>query len=259
MGASSLGSPQSLNLYAYVQNNPIDLIDPSGLCVFRVTIVIPRGMNVGTYGTQEVLDAAKAEITRIFEEAGHKVIFGKGKADAAYTTSLLPGTSADNPSRIAYTNPGTNSGGVMTGKLTEMANSPGGADGVTVAGQGIGLGRVIAHEKVAHFLLASLGTNTSEHTSTGLTRRSFDAGTLFKSDKSNLYNLDPTQAQQLNEYCKKTPPPNNVAGGGGIDSNYYGGRGGYPSWWYSMQEFVNWVNSIPVGERDGWGEPKILD
>jgi uncharacterized protein RhaS with RHS repeats len=30
-GASSLGSPQSLNLYAYVENNPIDFVDPSGL------------------------------------------------------------------------------------------------------------------------------------------------------------------------------------------------------------------------------------
>lgn len=31
MGAASLGNPQSLNLYAYVQNNPIDYTDPSGL------------------------------------------------------------------------------------------------------------------------------------------------------------------------------------------------------------------------------------
>jgi len=30
-GSSSIGNPQSTNLYAYVQNNPIDFVDPSGL------------------------------------------------------------------------------------------------------------------------------------------------------------------------------------------------------------------------------------
>jgi murein DD-endopeptidase MepM/ murein hydrolase activator NlpD len=31
MGAVDIGDPQSLNLFAYVQNNPIDFVDPSGL------------------------------------------------------------------------------------------------------------------------------------------------------------------------------------------------------------------------------------
>jgi RHS repeat-associated protein len=30
-GSSEIGSPQSLNLFAYVENNPIDFVDPSGL------------------------------------------------------------------------------------------------------------------------------------------------------------------------------------------------------------------------------------
>jgi RHS repeat-associated protein len=33
MGASSLADPQSLNLYSYVRNNPVNFIDPSGLCL----------------------------------------------------------------------------------------------------------------------------------------------------------------------------------------------------------------------------------
>jgi len=31
MGDSSLGDPQSLNLFAYTRNNPVDFVDPSGL------------------------------------------------------------------------------------------------------------------------------------------------------------------------------------------------------------------------------------
>jgi len=31
MGDSSLGSPQSMNLFAYTRNNPVDYVDPSGL------------------------------------------------------------------------------------------------------------------------------------------------------------------------------------------------------------------------------------
>lgn len=39
-----------------------------------------------------------------------------------------------------------------------------------------------------------------------------------------------------------------VGGGGGGGG---GGFGGYPSWWYSMWAFVDWVNSIPVGNGHG--------
>jgi len=39
-----------------------------------------------------------------------------------------------------------------------------------------------------------------------------------------------------------------VGGGGGGGG---GDFGGYPSWWYSLWAFVDWVNSIPVGNGHG--------
>ena len=36
MASASIGDPQSLNMYAYVQNNPIDFTDPSGLCIVNL-------------------------------------------------------------------------------------------------------------------------------------------------------------------------------------------------------------------------------
>ncbi|MGI8467429.1 MAG: RHS repeat-associated core domain-containing protein [Pyrinomonadaceae bacterium] len=35
MNSASIGNPQSMNLYAYVQNNPVDNIDPSGLDILK--------------------------------------------------------------------------------------------------------------------------------------------------------------------------------------------------------------------------------
>jgi RHS repeat-associated protein len=42
MGASSLTDPQSLNLYSYVQNDPVNSVDPSGLLLYQ-----PKGSGGG--------------------------------------------------------------------------------------------------------------------------------------------------------------------------------------------------------------------
>ena len=47
-----------------------------------------------------------------------------------------------------------------------------------------------------------------------------------------------------------------VGGGGGGGDREVGGvvgfAYGYPGWWYSMWDFVSWVNSIPVGGGHGY-------
>ncbi len=38
MASASIGDPQSLNLFAYVTNNPVDFVDPSGLETYNCTV-----------------------------------------------------------------------------------------------------------------------------------------------------------------------------------------------------------------------------
>ncbi len=40
MASASIGDPQSLNLFAYTQNNPVDFVDPSGLYIDASSCVL---------------------------------------------------------------------------------------------------------------------------------------------------------------------------------------------------------------------------
>lgn len=71
--AGSVTDPQSLNRYAYVLNDPCNLIDPLGL---RCTMRIALGQELG--------GEAKAEIERIFDMAGVDVKFVRGSDPADF-------------------------------------------------------------------------------------------------------------------------------------------------------------------------------
>ena len=256
-GSMRLGDPQSFNRYSYVENQPTNFIDPTGLCRFNIFIRIGTNQgqlqNVGTYGTQAVINAARAEITRIFGQAGHTVSFNSSGAgaDGSYTASLVSGRSQSGNALGDTYAVGYPGGRIYTGALTNFAlrniYSGNGTEGYTNAGMGLGLGRVIAHETVTHYLLS---LSNAQHTASGLTRASF-GGNLFSSAAASAYNIPISQAAELRNTCLPSTSPNNVAGGGGgggSDFNGgYNGGGGYPSWWASLQAFLNWVNSIPVG------------
>lgn len=109
-------------------------------------------------------------------------------------------------------------------------------------------GRVGAHEVVQHGFIGW----GPEGWSNDVTRSNTTAGTLFK-PTTVRFDMSASTAEALGKLCppEQKPAANAVHEllhgiGGGPDIGFRGFYG-YPSWWYDMWAFLDWVNSIPVG------------
>jgi len=263
----NIGDPQSFNRYAYVLNDPITFVDPSGLCTFRINIT-------GNLNSR-ARAAAENELRRIFEQAGHSVVFGgTGAADRTYDIDVGLWKNArvrsGNINALGATQVGTLVEGNTTSHNVPLAFGSAYLDRIrtSLAGDrrlgtlaahptnyGTALGRVIAHE-VGHYLLRLLGHSDD---GTLMQERFIGDSNLFRRGRvyNGAFHFTPEQAKQLATLCEPQVPstfPHEVMHGGGGYIGDHGGYiswGGYPSWWYHMQDFLRWVNSIPVGD-DGW-------
>ncbi len=247
-------TPQSLNQYSYVGNGPVNFVDPTGLCTFNTTIA-------GSGVSNDAYEAMTSEIMRIFAQAGHKVVFGRPDlADRSYNINIVPTAPASaSPRALAITrgwrdgriDPG---GALYLGRVQNaLAQERDPALRSLARRQesfGRALGRVVARE-AGHFFLPLPNTM---HTAEGLMRAQFTGNAdLFRTgDLLNaMSQFDHNQAVQLGLLCMYDPTGagRNVAATGGGGGGAYGGSGGggYPSWWYAMWGFLNWIKSIPVG------------
>ncbi|MGH9932192.1 MAG: RHS repeat-associated core domain-containing protein [Pyrinomonadaceae bacterium] len=265
-GSYDFSNPQSLNRYAYVQNDPVNFVDPSGLCTFNFNVTNGAGLSNGQLGIMQ------NEIQRIFGAAGQSVVFNNAGAANGGSFNLTV-QQAGNPARIAQGTvaPGwtdlnlagnavTNNGFASTQVLANAIQS-GLTSNPSLQALGrhpdnfaVGLGRVGAHE-AGHFFLQMPG-----HSSDGLMRTGFTGAQWFQAAYNNNFRFTTQQVAQLFRLCPQlldapTVVPGNspmmrplIGGGGGGGGG--GGFGGYPSWWYSLWAFVDWVRSIELRGPD---------
>jgi RHS repeat-associated protein len=258
-GSYSLTDPQSFNRYAYVQNDPVNFADPTGLCTFNITI------NGVTNGTQ--LRAMQNEISRIFGAANQTVIFNQASAaginsNTSFTLNVQQAGNPDHPDAPGWTPVTIDSHGtasvtgsgfastdVLTAAIQRSSDSALRMLGMTSGNFGLALGRVAAHEAGHHFLQI-----IGKHPSQGLMQQYGADWWRTGSSYESRFRFTSAQAQQLSQLCPQAPRPsttNNelLHGIGGVRD----GIGpvtfgyGYPSWWDSLQGFLDFVNSIPVG------------
>jgi RHS repeat-associated protein len=85
MGAASLADPQSLNLYSYVRNDPVNFVDPSGLLRIAVTCI----------KTPDGVTECDVEIVPDDVEAGRGGLAGGGKGGGG--GGIVGGGGSQNP------------------------------------------------------------------------------------------------------------------------------------------------------------------
>jgi RHS repeat-associated protein len=198
--AGALGLPQSLNRYAYVMNDPINLLDPSGLAPDCILHVI---------GGDKLPQNAKDEINRILKDAGIEVSFGTGFGDdPSVTLNASNRQTTDKQKKVhdGYTPPGTNSSfinnGRLRGEFKPFKKDP-------LSGFDLGLGRVTAHE-IVHGLL---GPDDDDDADNLMGPHTDDA--TFGKQSGSMFSLNDGQKTALLLNCKALERKHRGGGGGG--------------------------------------------
>jgi RHS repeat-associated protein len=122
-GSYDLTDPQSFNRYAYTQNDPVNILDPSGLtCALRLSLTSNKLLDT------DQLEAMEDEISRIFNSANINVEFVRNNPHHWLNVNTDASTYASKPSAVGITPltaSGTvgNFGRVFIDRLTSSATS----------------------------------------------------------------------------------------------------------------------------------------
>jgi RHS repeat-associated protein len=209
-GSYDYTDPQSFNRYGYVQNDPVNFTDPTGLCTFNINI---SGVSGST------LTDMQNEIARIFGTGGQSVVFGNpGQANGgsisisvvqqyppqAALVIASQGSSPTDPAIYGFTL--LNSGNAWVNSFNIFSQTNTGFSGY-YASSATKYGRVAAHEAVQH---GFLGRYDTSHLG-DVTEAAEDSYLIKKN--TDRFNMSLATKLALNRLCEPvtttTPPLNN--------------------------------------------------
>ncbi|HEX6046786.1 MAG TPA: RHS repeat-associated core domain-containing protein [Pyrinomonadaceae bacterium] len=248
----TIDAPQTFNAYAYAANDPVNFVDPNGLCTFAIALDDQANLDPA------VLSAVQNRISEIFTAANQQVNFVPANSRSAdFRLTIFSSPTAANrtePSRVVgSTDLGrgrrvTNEGRIYVDRLTASATGDTASRilfNLLPQFLGYGLGTAGAHE-IGHFLLQQ---NFDSSTMQGIMTASFRGTQWFGA----LRTFTAGQIERLNNLCALSTNPSVPStsitlrplrptirlGLGGI--NFFVSD---PWWSQSLQEFLDWVNSI---------------
>jgi RHS repeat-associated protein len=245
--AGTLVNPQSFNRYTYALNDPVNLYDPLGLyeaCVHQAM-------------TEYLAKLSGRFSDSVASQLGHFAGKEEGGADSSRYAATNPWNTF--LGYVFHTGPMRDVHFASARQLaSEMSKFPG-----YIANRDFKSAGFVLHsiEDVhgAHLDLSPWGHAMAGHAPDRLIGDS-----KFINVSNEVYQFltgDPTGKLTPEQYkgllnaiwatcgkqgdLNKLTRPRTVGGGGG--GGFSGGFGGYPSWWYNMWDFLNWLYSIPVG------------
>jgi RHS repeat-associated protein len=255
-GSYVLTDPQSFNRYAYVQNDPVNFIDPMGLCTFNINISGASG---------QLLTDIQNELTRIFASGGHNVVFNtpeqaNGGSMNLNIVSQFTGDAANfirqqgiSPSNIGI--PGVTPTGGNNAYVNQTHVSVTTLSFSTYrASLGTMIGRVGAHEVIQHGFLRNPLEGVSILSDVTYSPRSVQE--LSSMHPGQIFNIGVSTAADLSRLC---PPQGRGIGSGNRGSSltafHYswpdeggvgGGSGRGITGWSGYSEVINWRIKPPT-------------
>jgi RHS repeat-associated protein len=238
--------PQSFNRYSYTQNDPVNFVDPDGLDpISSARNLLQNGSCRGLFGKTNPLTLldnlikrnhirVSEKVPRISSFRGNRFVgfsdfrpFGKAGMETIDVT-LHPPVSG--PERNPYIF-------MSSAFLGDLKSKP------QYGGEYTGLSsEEVGGVSLIHELLHAAGRIPHDSSSDAQSHLNNWLVKEFCVTIPNKPAFTTTPALQ------NSPTIRPQMGRGPLGRGYIG----YPSWWSSMWNFVNWVNSIPVG--GGYGE-----